>query len=83
EEEMRKRIRGREIAIIFQDPMESLNPVFTVGGQLREFIEINRDLGAQEAKEEAIDMLREVGIPAPESRYDESPHQFSGAGIPT
>ncbi|RLM67307.1 ABC transporter ATP-binding protein [Halorubrum sp. Atlit-8R] len=78
EEEMRKRIRGREIAIIFQDPMESLNPVFTVGGQLREFIEINRDLGAQEAKEEAIDMLREVGIPAPESRYDEYPHQFSG-----
>ncbi|OYR80192.1 ABC transporter ATP-binding protein [Halorubrum distributum] len=78
EEEMRKRIRGREIAIIFQDPMESLNPVFTVGGQLREFIEINRDLGAEEAKEEAIDMLREVGIPAPESRYDEYPHQFSG-----
>ena len=78
EEEMRKQIRGREIAIIFQDPMESLNPVFTVGGQLREFIEINRDLSEEEAKEEAIDMLREVGIPAPESRYDEYPHQFSG-----
>jgi peptide/nickel transport system ATP-binding protein len=78
EEEMRKQIRGREIAIIFQDPMESLNPVFTVGGQLREFIEINRDLSEREAKEEAIDMLREVGIPAPESRYDEYPHQFSG-----
>ena len=78
EEEMRKRIRGREIAIIFQDPMESLNPVFTVGGQLREFIEINRDLGTDEAKGEAIDILREVGIPAPESRYDEYPHQFSG-----
>ncbi|WP_128905991.1 ABC transporter ATP-binding protein [Halorubrum amylolyticum] len=78
ETEMRERIRGREIAIIFQDPMESLNPVFTVGGQLREFIELNRDLSAEEAKEEAIDMLREVGIPAPESRYDEYPHQFSG-----
>ncbi|SDG03414.1 peptide/nickel transport system ATP-binding protein [Halorubrum xinjiangense] len=78
ETEMRKRIRGREIAIIFQDPMESLNPVFTIGGQLREFIEINRDLDAGEAKQEAIDMLREVGIPAPESRYDEYPHQFSG-----
>ena len=78
EEEMRKQIRGREIAIIFQDPMESLNPVFTVGGQLREFIEINRDLSEEAAKAEAIDMLREVGIPAPESRYDEYPHQFSG-----
>ena len=78
EKEMRRRIRGREIAIIFQDPMESLNPVFTVGGQLREFIEINRDLSGEEAEEEAIDMLREVGIPAPESRYDEYPHQFSG-----
>ncbi|EMA45002.1 oligopeptide/dipeptide ABC transporter ATPase [Halococcus saccharolyticus DSM 5350] len=76
--EMRERIRGREIAIIFQDPMESLNPVFTVGGQLREFIEINRDLGADAAKREAIDMLREVGIPEPENRYDDYPHQFSG-----
>ena len=76
--EMRGRIRGREIAIIFQDPMESLNPVFTVGGQLQEFIEINRDLGGEEAEQEAIDMLREVGIPEPEARYDDYPHQFSG-----
>ncbi|QLG61479.1 ABC transporter ATP-binding protein [Halorarum salinum] len=78
EEEMRREIRGTEIAIIFQDPMESLNPVFTVGGQLREFIELNRDLDEAAAKEEAIDMLREVGIPDPEARYDEYPHQFSG-----
>jgi peptide/nickel transport system ATP-binding protein len=77
-EEMRRRIRGKEIAIIFQDPMESLNPVFTVGGQLREFIELNRELSKQEAKEEAIHMLREVGIPEPEKRYDNYPHQFSG-----
>ncbi len=76
--EMRERIRGREIAVIFQDPMESLNPVFTVGGQLREFIEINRDLSKEEAKTEAIRMLREVGIPDPEDRYEEYPHQFSG-----
>ena len=76
--EMRERIRGREIAIIFQDPMESLNPVFTVGGQLREFIELNRDLDSSAAKREAIDMLREVGIPEPENRYDDYPHQFSG-----
>ncbi len=77
-EAMRRRIRGTEIAIIFQDPMESLNPVFTVGSQLREFIEINRDLSKSEAKEEAIHMLREVGIPEPVERYDNYPHQFSG-----
>ncbi|WP_135536217.1 ABC transporter ATP-binding protein [Halostella pelagica] len=77
-EAVRKRIRGREIAIIFQDPMESLNPVFTVGGQLREFIEINRDLPESEAREEAVDMLREVGIPEPVKRFDDYPHQFSG-----
>ncbi|QLD90457.1 ABC transporter ATP-binding protein [Natronomonas salina] len=78
DEDMRTRIRGREIAIIFQDPMESLNPVFTVGGQLREFIELNRDLSGAEAREEAVTMLREVGIPDPETRYHEYPHQFSG-----
>ncbi|ELY84527.1 ABC transporter ATP-binding protein [Natrinema altunense] len=77
-EEIRTRIRGNEIAVIFQDPMESLNPVFTVGGQLREFIELNRGLPEDEARAEAIDMLREVGIPDPEERYDEYPHQFSG-----
>ncbi|WP_226482260.1 ABC transporter ATP-binding protein [Natrinema amylolyticum] len=77
-EEIRTRIRGNEIAVIFQDPMESLNPVFTVGGQLREFIELNRGLPEDEAKAEAIDMLREVGIPDPEERYEEYPHQFSG-----
>ncbi|ELY55103.1 ABC transporter ATP-binding protein [Natronolimnohabitans innermongolicus] len=78
ESEMRERIRGREIAVIFQDPMESLNPVFTVGGQLREFIELNRDLSSGEARDEAIRMLREVGIPDPAERYEEYPHQFSG-----
>ncbi|HET7323244.1 MAG TPA: ABC transporter ATP-binding protein [Halococcus sp.] len=78
ESEMRERIRGREIAIIFQNPMESLNPVFIVGSQLREFIEINRNMGGSAAKREAIGMLREVGIPEPESRYSDYPHQFSG-----
>ncbi|MFW5919101.1 MAG: ABC transporter ATP-binding protein [Halanaeroarchaeum sp.] len=77
-EEMRRRIRGNEISIIFQDPMESLNPVYTVGGQLREFIEINRNMGETEAKELAIDMLREVGIPEAAERYSDYPHQFSG-----
>ncbi|MDL5362794.1 ABC transporter ATP-binding protein [Halalkalicoccus sp. NIPERK01] len=78
EEEMRTEIRGREIAIIFQDPMESLNPVFTVGSQLREFIELNRDVSDEEARVEAVRMLREVGIPEPEKRYEQYPHQFSG-----
>ncbi|ELY88045.1 ABC transporter ATP-binding protein [Natrialba taiwanensis] len=77
-EEVRTRIRGNEIAVIFQDPMESLNPVFTVGSQLREFIELNRDLSSDEARREAVDMLREVGIPDPAERYEEYPHQFSG-----
>ncbi|MFC5972302.1 ABC transporter ATP-binding protein [Halomarina salina] len=77
-EEMREQIRGKEIAIIFQDPMEALNPVFKVGAQLREFIEINRDVDRKEARRIAVDMLREVGIPEPEKRYDSYPHQFSG-----
>ena len=76
--EMREQIRGNEIAIIFQDPMESLNPVYTVGGQVREFIELNRDLDREEAKAEAIEMLRRVGIPEAENRYDDYPHEFSG-----
>ncbi|MEZ3114847.1 ABC transporter ATP-binding protein [Halobaculum sp. MBLA0147] len=78
EREMREQIRGREIAIIFQDPMESLNPVFKVGDQVREFVELNRDVSTSEAREIAVDTLREVGIPEPEVRYDEYPHQFSG-----
>jgi peptide/nickel transport system ATP-binding protein len=77
-EAVRERIRGREIAIIFQDPMESLNPVFTVGEQLREFVELNRDLSGREARAVAVDVLREVGIPKPEDRFDDYPHQFSG-----
>ncbi|MFP8956558.1 ABC transporter ATP-binding protein [Natrialbaceae archaeon A-CW3] len=78
EREMRQQVRGNEIAIIFQDPMESLNPVYSVGGQIREFIELNRDLSGSDAKDEAIRMLREVGIPQPEDRYDDYPHEFSG-----
>ena len=76
--EIRERIRGREIATIFQDPMESLNPVFTVGGQLQEFIEINRDLSPKDARDVAIETLREVDIPQPEDRFDDYPHEFSG-----
>jgi len=77
--EIRTRIRGNEIAVIFQDPMESLNPVFTVGGQLREFIELNR-AGSPKAKAKtvAIDMLREVGIPIPSSGTRSTPTSSPG-----
>ena len=73
------RIRGKEIAIIFQDPMLSLNPVFTIGFQLMETI--IRHLGfnkKQQAKERAIDLLKEVGIPDGEAQLHRYPHQFSG-----
>jgi peptide/nickel transport system ATP-binding protein len=76
--EMRTEIRGNEIAIIFQDPMESLNPVYTVGEQIQEFMQLNRDLDAEEAREGAIEMLRRVGIPEAEKRFDDYPHEFSG-----
>ena len=78
DERMREQIRGREIAIIFQDPMESLNPVFTVGHQLQEVIGLNRDLPPKDARDLAIETLREVGIPNPEGRFDDYPHEFSG-----
>ena len=78
ERAMRSKIRGNEISIIFQDPMESLNPVFTVGEQLCEFIEINRDLPKTAVRDHAVDILREVGIPRPSERFDDYPHQFSG-----
>ncbi|XVH32416.1 ABC transporter ATP-binding protein [Haloferacaceae archaeon DSL9] len=77
-DEMRTRIRGNEIAVIFQDPMESLNPVYTVGHQLTEFIQLNRELSGDAAREEAVEMLRKVGIPEAEARYDDYPHEFSG-----
>lgn len=78
ESEVGQRVRGNEIAIIFQDPMESLNPVYTVGSQVAEFIELNRDLSGEAARTEAVQMLREVGIPEPEDRYHDYPHEFSG-----
>jgi len=77
-EAVRRRIRGNEIAMIFQDPSESLNPVLTIGSQLKEFIELNTDYGGKAARERAIEMLHEVGIPDPADRYSDYPHQFSG-----
>lgn len=71
-------IRGNEIAMIFQEPMTSLNPVYTIGNQIMEAIILHQKLDKKAAKQKAIDMLRAVGIPLPEQRVDEYPHQLSG-----
>lgn len=71
-------IRGREIGAIFQDPLTSLNPLFTVGAQLVETIRQHLPLSKRDAKARAVQLLRDVGIPSPEERVDHHPHQFSG-----
>lgn len=71
-------IRGNEIAMIFQDPMTSLNPVYTIGDQIMEAMIKHQGLSKKEAKEKAIEMLKLVGIPSPESRINNYPHEFSG-----
>lgn len=71
-------IRGDKIAMIFQDPMTSLNPVFTIGNQIMEGLRLHRGLSKTEAKQEAIKMLQMVGIPDPTERVDNYPHEFSG-----
>ena len=76
-EEMRK-IRGRHIGAIFQDPLTSLNPLYTIGRQLIETIQTHSDVRAQAARARAVELLKEVGIPAAEERVDHYPHQFSG-----
>jgi oligopeptide/dipeptide ABC transporter ATP-binding protein len=73
-----RRIRGREIAIIFQDPMTSLNPVLTVGRQIREPLETHFGMDRKAAKARAAELLDQVGIPAARSRVNDYPHQFSG-----
>jgi peptide/nickel transport system ATP-binding protein len=76
-EEMR-RIRGRQIGAIFQDPLTSLNPLYTVGRQIIETIQTHLPMNAAQARGRAIELLKEVGIPAAERRIDHYPHQFSG-----
>jgi peptide/nickel transport system ATP-binding protein len=73
-----RRIRGREIGAVFQDPLTSLNPLYTVGRQLVETITTHLELSAGAARARALALLAEVGIPAPERRFDHYPHQFSG-----
>ncbi len=76
-EQMRK-VRGNEIGAIFQDPLTSLNPLYTVGRQLVESIQTHIPVGEKEARGRALDLLKEVGIPGAEERIDHYPHQFSG-----
>jgi oligopeptide/dipeptide ABC transporter ATP-binding protein len=73
-----REIRGNDIAMIFQDPMTSLNPVHTIGRQLVEAIKLHQDVPRRLAKGRAIELLKAVGIPRPERRIDDYPHQFSG-----
>ncbi len=73
-----RRIRGNDIGMIFQEPMTSLNPVFTVGDQIIEAVVLHRGVSYAEGRARAVEMLRLVGIPSPESRVDDYPHQMSG-----
>jgi oligopeptide/dipeptide ABC transporter ATP-binding protein len=71
-------IRGNRISMIFQEPMTSLNPVYTIGRQISEMYVIHKKMGRKESRNKAVEMLRQVQIPLPEKRVDEYPHQLSG-----
>ncbi len=73
-----RELRGNDMAMIFQEPMTSLNPVYRVGKQIVEAIRTHEKVSKKEARERAIDLLRKVGIPSPEKRIDDYPHQMSG-----
>ena len=73
-----RQLRGKDMAMIFQEPMTSLNPVYRIGNQIVEAIRTHEKVGKKEARERAIDLLRKVGIPSPEKRIDDYPHQMSG-----
>jgi peptide/nickel transport system ATP-binding protein len=73
-----RRLRGRHLSMVFQEPMTSLNPVYTVGEQIAEGVRLHQGLSRAAAREHAVEMLRQVGIPAPEQRVDAHPHQLSG-----
>ena len=77
-EEQMRHIRGNKISMIFQEPMTSLNPVFTVGNQVGEAIKVHRKVSSREANERVVDLFRMVGIPSPERRVKDYPHNMSG-----
>ena len=76
--EAMRRVRGKQIGAVFQDPLTSLNPLYTIGRQLTETISTHLDLGERAARARALELLSEVGIPAPDRRIDSYPHEFSG-----
>jgi len=78
EDDQLRDVRGEQIAMVFQDPMSSLNPVYRVGDQITEMIRAHRDVSKHEAADRAVELLRSVGIPNPERRVRHYPHEFSG-----
>ena len=78
DQEARRKLRGDRMAMIFQDPMTSLNPVYSVGRQVAEVLRLHRGLGRKAARERTVDLFRQVGIPDPAARYDAYPRQLSG-----
>lgn len=77
-EEAMQKVRGRQIAMVFQEPMTSLNPVFTVGNQIAEAITVHEKVDGEKARRRSVQLLRDVGIAAPEERLKDYPHQLSG-----
>ncbi len=75
---MIRSVRGKEIAMIFQDPMSTLNPVYTVGSQIMEMLQNHEKISRKEGRERIVKLLGDLGIPNPEIRYDQYPHEFSG-----
>jgi oligopeptide/dipeptide ABC transporter ATP-binding protein len=78
EDDQLRDVRGEQIAMVFQDPMSSLNPVYRIGDQITEMIRAHRDVSKREAADRAVELLRSVGIPNPERRVRHYPHEFSG-----